>query len=123
MKKEVREEKKHGEVLNAVREVLENEELMKEIWKLFGDKKKETKEQYIKNRKRRIIKVLDKAGVSGSSYLAAVREQTKKGLNVILARDIDETYINNYNPEWLIAWNANLDIQPCFDFFAVIKKT
>ena len=43
--------KKLREVLNAVREVLENEEVMKEIWKMFGDKKKETKEDYIKNRK------------------------------------------------------------------------
>ena len=93
--------KTHRESLNAVREVLENEKAMDDIWKEFGDKKNETKEEYIKNRKLRILKVLEKAGVSGKVYLAAVREQTKKGMNVILARDIDEIYINNYNPEWL----------------------
>ena len=60
------------------------------------------------------------AKVSVKSYVAAVRENTEKGVNVILARDIDEIYINNYNPEWLRAWNANIDIQPCFDFFAII---
>ena len=37
-----------------------------------------------------------------------------------MARDIDETYINNYNPEWIQAWDANMDISLCFDFFAVI---
>ena len=68
----------------------------------------------------RILKVLEKAGVSANVYLAAVREQTEKGVNVSLARDIDEVFINNFNPEWLRAWNANLDIQVCFDFFAVI---
>jgi hypothetical protein len=39
---------------------------------------------------------------------------------VLLKRDIDETRVNNYNPEWAIAWDANHDIQPVLDFFAVI---
>ena len=29
-------------------------------------------------------------------------------------------YINSYNPEWLRAWNGNIDIQVCLDYFAVI---
>ena len=40
---------------------------------------------------------------------------------MLLQRDIDEIYINNYNPEWLTSWNANLDIQLVLDFFGVIK--
>jgi hypothetical protein len=28
--------------------------------------------------------------------------------------------VNTYNPEWISAWNGNMDIQLCFDFFAVI---
>ena len=51
MKKEIKEEEKHKEVLNALREVLENEEAIQNIWKEFGDKKTETKEEYLKNRK------------------------------------------------------------------------
>ena len=39
---------------------------------------------------------------------------------MLLKRDVDEIYVNNYNPEWLEAWNANLDIQPVLDYFAVI---
>ena len=27
--------------------------------------------------------------------------------------------INNYNPEWIKAWNGNMDIQLCLDFFAI----
>ena len=116
----MKEKTKHKDVLEAVGAVLKNEEAIESIWKTYGSKKQETKKEYIVNRKKRILDVLKLAGVSVKSYVAAVRENTKKGINVILARDIDEMYINNYNPEWLRAWNANIDIQLCFDFFAVI---
>ena len=112
--------KKNRETLEAVSKILEDEEAIKSIMEELGDKKKEMKEEYMLNRKQRILKVLELAKVSVKCYKAAVREQTKKGISVILARDIDELFINNYNPEWLRAWNANLDIQVCFDFFAVI---
>ena len=92
---------------------------MNEIWKDY-DKINETRDDYTVNRKQRILKVLELAGVSAKCYVAAVRENTRKGVNIILARDIDEMYINNYNPEWIQAWDANMDISPCFDFFAVI---
>merc|ERR1711888_7246 len=92
---------------------------MIKIWKDYN-KNTETKEEYIVNRKKRIMKVLDVAGVTPEDYVAAVREQTRKGVNVILARDVDEIYINNYNPEWIRAWNANVDFSLCLDFFAVI---
>ena len=112
--------KKHKDVLNAVQEVLESDKAIEAIWKSYGPKKEETKKEYIINRKKRILKVLELASVSVKSYVAAVKEYTKKGINVILARDIDEMFINNYNPEWLRAWNANIDIQLCFDIFTGI---
>ena len=62
----------HKEVLKAVLNVLEDEEQMSIIWKDY-DKNNETKEQYISNRKKRILKVLDKAGVTPEDYVAAVR--------------------------------------------------
>ena len=110
---------KHKEVLRAVLEVLEDEVEMANIWKDY-EKNKETKDQYIINRKERIMKVLKVAGVSEKCYLEAVQEHTRKGVNIILARDLDEMYINNYNPEWIRAWNGNMDWSPCLDFFAVI---
>ena len=39
--------------------------------------------------------------------------------SVVYERDIDELYINTYNVEWMKAWNGNLDLQPCLDYFAV----
>ena len=45
---------------------------------------------------------------------------SSKGYTVWIKRDIDEININNYNPEWIKAWNSNMDIQPCEDYFAVI---
>ena len=39
---------------------------------------------------------------------------------VILKRDVSEICINNYNVEWILAWDGNIDLQFCLDFFAVI---
>ena len=60
------------------------------------------------------------AKISEEEYIIALQESCRKGISIILQRDIDEIYINNYNPEWLLAWDGNIDIQPCFDFFGVI---
>ena len=38
----------------------------------------------------------------------------------MLKRDIKDRYVNNYNPEMLYAWNANMDIQLALDPYAVI---
>ena len=37
-----------------------------------------------------------------------------------MKRKIKERNVNNYNKEWLKAWNANLDIQLAFDTYALI---
>ena len=42
------------------------------------------------------------------------------GYRIILERDVDEIYVNNYNDEWIIRWDGNIDISFCFDFYAVI---
>ena len=61
--------------------------------------------------------MLELANVDPKEYIKALKESNRKGVNVILARDIDEIYVNNYSPEWLQAWDGNIDKQPCFDFF------
>merc|ERR1711952_70285 len=53
-------------------------------------------------------------------YVMYVISTSKQGYKVVLRRDIDETFVNSYNEEWIRAWNANIDIQICLDFFAVI---
>ena len=44
----------------------------------------------------------------------------KKGYTIHYKRDVDETMVNTYNPEWIVAWNGNIDFQLCLDYFAVI---
>ena len=44
---------------------------------------------------------------------------SKKGKIIILQRTVQEIWVNNYNPEWIAAWNGNMDIQLCLDFFAI----
>ena len=29
-------------------------------------------------------------------------------------------FVNNYTPEWLNAWDTNMDIQVCLDYYGII---
>ena len=73
-----------------------------------------------KTEKKRIILELMQANVSEEDYLEAVTHSSRRGITVVLQRDINECMINNYNGEWLRAWSGNMDIQICIDFFSVI---
>ena len=39
---------------------------------------------------------------------------------MVLKRDVDEVFVNKFNPEWLGVWGANLDFSPVFDFYGII---
>ena len=106
------------ETLEKVKKVIEDDEVIAEIMQKY-DKETETREEYEQNRKKRIKEVLDIAEVSEGSYLEAL-SYSKAGYSIVLQRDIDETDVNSYNIEMLRAWNANMDIQVCLDFFAII---
>jgi hypothetical protein len=56
--------------------------------------------------------------VSKEDYINAI-SLSLRGKVVVLKRDVSERYINNYNKEFLTAWNANMDIQFCYDPHAV----
>ena len=109
----------NSKILRLVKEVLNDEEKMKTILEKY-DLPEENKSDYEKNRKERIVSVLTEADVTEEDYKIAIKESSNKGTTVVLARDIKETMVNNYNAEWIRAWNANLDIQVCLDFFSVI---
>lgn len=53
--------------------------------------------------------ILDMAKVKEEQYYYALRSSTK-GIGVVLIRTPQEIYINNYNIEWIKAWNGNMDI-------------
>ena len=85
----------------------------------------ESPEEYKQNIRKRINKVLKIASAGGdpityAMYEKAVIEQPRKGSEVLLQRDIDEIFINNYNPEWIVAWDANIDISPVYDYYGTI---
>ena len=44
-----------------------------------------------------------------------------RGKTVVLERSIKDRYVNNYNKTFLKAWNGNMDLQFCFDTYAVIS--
>ena len=54
------------------------------------------------------------------TYEKALRTSRDGKDNLILKRRIRDRKINNYNPEMLYAWDANMDIQLALDPYAVI---
>ena len=98
--------------------VIEEDEVIAEIMQKYN-KETESREEYEENRTKRIREVLELAGVTEESYIEAL-SSSRAGYSIVLQRDIDETDVNSYNIEMLRAWNANMDIQVCLDFFAVI---
>ena len=106
--------KQRAEILDRVREVLNDDEIIQDIMNKY-DKNNESAAEYKTNRELRIQEILKIANVSMKDYIDAL-SYTRTGYSVILERDIDETDINFYNIEMLRAWNANMDIQICLDF-------
>jgi hypothetical protein len=43
-----------------------------------------------------------------------------RGKVVVLKRSLKERNVNNYNKEFMLAWRANLDIQFCYDGYAIV---
>ena len=110
---------KNEELLIKVKELLDDKDVIDSIMEKYN-KDEESVEEYRRNRSARIDELLKIAGGTYDEYLKAIQASVKAGLMILLERDIDEGYINAFNPEWLEAWEGNIDLQPCFDYFAVI---
>ena len=61
-----------------------------------------------------------KINVSVDEYVEALKI-SERGKVLILKREVKERFVNNYNPEMLRAWNANMDLQLVFDPYAVVS--
>ena len=105
-------------VLKKVKAILEDEEALKKIWQKVPEKG-DTVEEYEENRRLRIRELLRMAEVEEEMYYAALRT-SKRGVVVVLKRDLDEINIEPYNPEWIRNWNGNISFRVCGDFFGVI---
>ena len=66
--------------------------------------------------------ILNRASVNKEDYYKAL-SLSINGNVVILKGKVSEIYINNYNEEWILSWNGNLDLQIYLNFFAVITYT
>ena len=117
-----KEKAENEKILKDVKDVLTDEKTVDQIMSNFN-KSEENKSDFNLNRKLRIRMLLAAAGYDKDEdcelYLRAL-SFSKNGYSLILERDIDEAFVNPFNPEWILAWNGNLDIQICLDFFAVI---
>ena len=110
--------KKSDDILNKVFAILCDNDKIESIMKKYK-KNEETKENHPEFIKKRIKEICDLAGISLDEYVQAL-SISKRGYKIIQKRDIDELFVNSYNIEWLKAWNGNMDLQICLDFFSVI---
>ena len=75
---------------------------------------------------RRLEALLEKAVINPENEKSAIEIYeaalgvSANGYKIVHKRDIDEIYVNNYNREWLINWNATMDLQLCLDYYAII---
>ena len=111
--------KKYDEILDKVRLILNDTDTIDEIIKEIGTSEKESIREYRVNKVKRIKAMLEKAHVTIEEYEEAM-SYTKMGYKVCIERDLTEIYVNSYNVEWIEAWDANMDMQPCFDYHATI---
>ena len=134
-------EKKHEEVLKKVKDVIEDDKVIENILEQFPkhlennvtdairgkikvDFLSSEKLYFIfKGREQRIDALLEKAGLGseeGKEMYVAALGFSSSGYSLVMARDIDELWVNSYNPEITIVWDGNTDFQFCFDFYAII---
>ena len=99
----------------------EDFEKRKEKMKLILMKVKMVLEQLTENdlKDMSIKDILKKCNVKEEDYYEAL-SSSNMGSCVVLEREPNEIYINNYNAEWLKAWDGNIDLAVCLDFFAII---
>ena len=62
---------------------------------------------------------LETLKISTHDYEEALKI-SERGKIVVLKRTLKERNVNNYNKEWMLAWRGNLDIQFCYDGYAVV---
>ena len=91
--------------LEKIKEKLEDDDLMKVLECLPLEKQ--------------ISELCKKCKVSVEDYTRALKYSYGR-YSITYKRNLQERYVNCYNKEWIKAWNGNMDIQVCLDYFAVI---
>jgi hypothetical protein len=110
-------------LINKVKEVVKDKKVVEAIMERHPKIEETSADEARKGRARRIDAVLEKAGLCGEAGKRTYRNAlafSPGGYTVVMARDIDEQMVNNYNPEITKVWDGNTDFQICLDFFAII---
>ena len=97
--------KSHEKIRLKVKKVLEDDEKVADI--------------LAHNESEQIDRMCKLAKVKKNRYYAALR-YSQHSYTVHYKRRVSEIFVNTYNPEWLKAWDGNLDFQVCLDYFAII---
>ena len=85
-------------------------ELLSKIWNLI----KETDSKELTT-----DELFQKIGITQEQFEEAHKSLTKS-TNVVLKRSPKEAWVNQYNPQLLSCWNANMDIQYVTDAYACV---
>ena len=83
------------------------------------DRLDELSNEDIDNLDNSLDRFLEELEIDLEAYEKALRI-SERGKVVILKRTLKERNVNNYNKEFMLAWRANLDIQFCYDGYAVV---
>ena len=111
--------KRHHEVQVEVMKVLDNPDSVKAVLEQLPIEEETTKADADRGRVERIKKICLLAGVAYEDYLEAL-STSKLGYSVVMKRDINELYVNNFNEHMMRSWDGNMDLQIVLDFFQVI---
>ena len=107
-----------------MKEALEDKDLVNSILAKHPKESESTVQEAIEGRKKRIDALLESAGFvtreDKEEYQKAL-EFSSSGCKIVMARDIDEIWVNSYNPEITRAWNGNTDFQVVINYFAIIN--
>ena len=67
-----------------------------------------------------IEKILADLGISSKDYYWALSISRDSHYQIHFKRAPDSCFVNNYNPILLKAWQANIDLQPVYDYYKAI---
>ena len=98
-----------AKTIKKVMDALEDDTMVNEIIEKY-------KSSSIADQLREVCRI---AGVKYTDYINALGI-SNRGYSVVFERSLSEMFINPFNETWIRSWNANLDLQPVLDYFAVV---
>ena len=101
----------YKETLKNVRDVMNEEMKNPESWEKLVNSEEEDP----------IHKILQMAGTTWEEYRKALSISFSGGYKIIHKRTPKDNMVNNFNPEFLYAWNGNSDLQMTPDYYSVIS--